>query len=118
MLLLTAISQPFPLKGHFLWFSHSMYQMSILKSELKLLLSIYLPCYRKPTTICHDNREGELSAKKEKFMTDIALDLTALKMAIRSLIVGIKQPKNEFTRDAVILRFEYTFELSWKMIKH
>lgn len=51
-------------------------------------------------------------------MTDIALDLTALKMAIRSLIVGIKQPKNEFTRDAVILRFEYTFELSWKMIKH
>lgn len=50
-------------------------------------------------------------------MDDIKLDLTALHKAVHSLNRAIEQPKNEFTRDAVIQRFEYTFELSWKMIK-
>lgn len=45
------------------------------------------------------------------------LDFSALKKAINALEVGLAQPKNEFTRDACIQRFEYTFELSWKTIK-
>lgn len=50
-------------------------------------------------------------------MNEIKLDLTALQKAVNSLMRAIEQPKNEYTRDAVIQRFEYTFELSWKMIK-
>lgn len=29
----------------------------------------------------------------------------------------MQQPKTEFTRDAVIQRFEFTYELAWKMLK-
>ena len=50
-------------------------------------------------------------------MSDHQLDLSALQKAVQSLVRGIEQPKNEYTRDAVIQRFEYTFELCWKMIK-
>lgn len=45
------------------------------------------------------------------------LDLSALIKAVNSLQLALEQPKTEFTRDAVIQRFEYTFELSWKMLK-
>src|SRR5579872_546911 len=43
--------------------------------------------------------------------------LTPFKKALASLDNALAQPKNEFTRDAVIQRFEYTFELAWKMLK-
>jgi nucleotidyltransferase substrate binding protein (TIGR01987 family) len=45
------------------------------------------------------------------------LMLSPLKKAITALQIAINQPKNEFTRDATIQRFEYTFELAWKMLK-
>lgn len=49
------------------------------------------------------------------------IDLTALQRAINSLdeaIIRAKQEKNdELIRDGVIQRFEYTFELSIKMLK-
>ena len=45
------------------------------------------------------------------------LILTPLQKAIASLELAVKQPKNEFIRDAVIQRFEYTYELCWKFIK-
>lgn len=45
------------------------------------------------------------------------LILTPLKKAIASLDMAVAQPKNEFIRDAVIQRFEYTYELCWKFIK-
>jgi len=45
------------------------------------------------------------------------LILTPLQKAIESLTEVIAQPKDEFIRDATIQRFEYTYELSWKMIK-
>lgn len=45
------------------------------------------------------------------------LSLKALKKAIDSLQSSIRQPKDEFTRDSTIQRFEYTFELSWKTLK-
>ena len=50
-------------------------------------------------------------------MTKYILILTPLKRAVASLKNAISQPKNEFTRDAAIQRFEYTYELSWKMLK-
>ena len=45
------------------------------------------------------------------------LILTALGKAVSSLSVALAQPKDEFTRDAVIQRFEYTYELCWKFIR-
>ena len=45
------------------------------------------------------------------------LDLTPLKKAHLSLSKALKQTKNEYIRDAVIQRFEFTFELAWKMMK-
>ncbi len=48
-------------------------------------------------------------------MTD-KLILTPLEKASGLLSVALQQPKTEFTRDAVIQRFEYTYELCWKFI--
>ena len=45
------------------------------------------------------------------------LSLSSFRNALHSLDRAIAQPKNEFTRDAVIQRFEYTFELAWKAMK-
>lgn len=47
----------------------------------------------------------------------MALVLTHLQRASDSLARALEQPLDEFTRDAVIQRFEYTFELSWKMMR-
>ena len=46
-----------------------------------------------------------------------SLILTPLIDATASLALAIAQPKNECIRDAVIQRFEYTYELCWKFIK-
>lgn len=45
------------------------------------------------------------------------LILNPLADALKSLEKALAQPLDEFTRDASIQRFEYTFELCWKMIK-
>ena len=47
----------------------------------------------------------------------MALVLNHLRRAADSLARALEQPLDEFTRDAVILRFEYTFDLSWKMMR-
>lgn len=45
------------------------------------------------------------------------LILTPLEKAVASLEDGLQQPKTVYNRDMVIQRFEYTYELSWKMLK-
>lgn len=50
-------------------------------------------------------------------MTEKRLDVSPLRMALASLDLALAQPKNEFIRDSVIQRFEYTYELSWKLLK-
>jgi len=50
-------------------------------------------------------------------MANEKIILTPFKKAITSLQKALAQPKNEFTRDASIQRFEYTFELAWKFLK-
>lgn len=47
----------------------------------------------------------------------MALILTPLHKAVASLELALRQPKDEFMRDAVIQRFEYTYELCWKMLR-
>ena len=51
----------------------------------------------------------------------IEIDLSSLKKAIASLDRSIKRSQadssDEELRDATIQRFEYTYELSWKMLK-
>lgn len=51
----------------------------------------------------------------------IKLDVSPLNKAVKSLEAAIneynKQSANEFIRDAAIQRFEYTYELSHKMLK-
>lgn len=37
--------------------------------------------------------------------------------ASRQLQKALQQPKDEFVRDAAIQRFEFTFELFWKVLK-
>lgn len=37
--------------------------------------------------------------------------------AVLQLEKAVQQPKNEFIRDSVIQRFEFTYELAWKMLK-
>jgi nucleotidyltransferase substrate binding protein (TIGR01987 family) len=49
------------------------------------------------------------------------LDLTSLEKALsslnRALVRAMEAPIDEELRDAAIQRFEYTFELCWKMLK-
>lgn len=53
-------------------------------------------------------------------MTDM-LDFSSLERAVNSLARAVERtqacPDDEELRDAVIQRFEYTYELAWKMIK-
>lgn len=45
------------------------------------------------------------------------LILTPFERALASLFIVLELPKDEIVRDATIQRFEYTYELAWKMIK-
>lgn len=45
------------------------------------------------------------------------LDMSALEKAIKSLEDILTQPMNQYIRDGVIQRFEYTFELCWKFMQ-
>lgn len=43
--------------------------------------------------------------------------LGPLERANASLAVALATPENEFVRDAIVKRFEYTYELSWKLMR-
>lgn len=45
------------------------------------------------------------------------INIRPFEQALLSLSEVLKEPKNDVTRDAAIQRFEYTFELSWKLLK-
>ena len=47
----------------------------------------------------------------------MSLLLEPLKKAIASLERSLKKPKDEFVRDSVVKRFEYTYELAWKVMQ-
>lgn len=48
----------------------------------------------------------------------MSIDLSAFKKALLSLEKALEcPPKNDLERDGAIQRFEYTFELAWKMAK-
>lgn len=51
----------------------------------------------------------------------VALDFQSLDKAIAQLDAGLREsqaaPESELLRDGVIQRFEYTYELAWKMLK-
>lgn len=50
-------------------------------------------------------------------MSPDKLDLTPFQRALKSLEAVLALPKDDVVRDATIQRFEYTYELAWKMIK-
>ena len=50
-------------------------------------------------------------------MSDDKLILTPFEDALASLEEVLEMPKNDIVRDATIQRFEYTYELAWKMMK-
>ena len=43
--------------------------------------------------------------------------ITQFQQAVSRLSDACAQPENEFIRDSVIQRFEFCFELAWKMLK-
>lgn len=45
------------------------------------------------------------------------LILAPFAKALASLDDALAQPKNEYLRDSVIQRFEYTYELAWKSMR-
>lgn len=50
-------------------------------------------------------------------MSKADFSLKPLRDALSSLEEIVNEPENKVIRDAVIQRFEYTFELSWKTLK-
>ena len=47
----------------------------------------------------------------------LEIKVTAYNKALKQLEEALKQPYSEFIRDAVIQRFEFTYELAWKSLK-
>lgn len=47
---------------------------------------------------------------------EVVLRLSLFEAALGRLRNALAQPKSEWTRDAAIQRFEFTFELAWKVI--
>lgn len=45
------------------------------------------------------------------------INIQPFEKALKSLSQILNETKNAITRDAAIQRFEYTFELSWKLLK-
>ncbi len=45
------------------------------------------------------------------------LVLSHIEKAVQSLRRSLDQPLDEFSRDAVIQRFAYTYELAWKLLR-
>ncbi len=50
-------------------------------------------------------------------MLDLSPFIKALESLDRAVIRALANPQDEELRDATIQRFEYCFELSWKMLK-
>lgn len=46
-----------------------------------------------------------------------SLNLNLYRQALGALRRATLEPKNEFLRDSVIQRFEFTYELAWKSLK-
>ena len=59
----------------------------------------------------------ELPACDMNDIDSTPLNLAPLVKAVDSLRDALAQPKNPYTRDATIQRFEYTFELCWKVLR-
>jgi nucleotidyltransferase substrate binding protein (TIGR01987 family) len=57
------------------------------------------------------------SGSKALVLKKSNLLLTDLNQALLRLDDALKQPENEFVRDAAIQRFEFCFELAWKAIQ-
>ena len=59
----------------------------------------------------------EISLEENSPVKRNQISLRPLQKALSSLERAVAQPKDEFSRDSVIQRFEYTFELCWKTLQ-
>ncbi len=50
-------------------------------------------------------------------MADAPLILTPLRRALATLEEALDAPDSGFVRDAIVKRFEYTYELSWRFMR-
>lgn len=76
--------------------------------------------FRRILTASHSKNSSRGDVDRLEF-EGMNLDYSSLAHAVQRLKKGIARaeaaPGDEELRDAVIQRFEYTFELSWKMLK-
>ncbi len=49
--------------------------------------------------------------------TRLSQRIAEFRKAVQRLEAACRQPKDEFIRDSVIQRFEFCYELAWKMLK-
>lgn len=50
-------------------------------------------------------------------LTKLQAQYNDLEKALKKLSEALKQPETELNRDATIQRFEFTFEMSWKVMQ-
>jgi nucleotidyltransferase substrate binding protein (TIGR01987 family) len=53
----------------------------------------------------------------EQAKEKLKFEIVCLEKAIGTLKLALSEPMNDIVRDAVIQRFEYVFELSWKTMQ-
>jgi nucleotidyltransferase substrate binding protein (TIGR01987 family) len=67
--------------------------------------------------VCHESRFFDIPAVLIQNTVAMQIIIDPLEKAILSLEEVVNMPVDDIIRDSTIQRFEYTFELSWKMIK-
>jgi len=71
----------------------------------------------KPSVISLKDPKSSIPCSKGKKVKKEKISSAHFNKALESLTKILKEKKSDIVRDATIQRFEYTFELSWKLLR-